>query len=129
VGEIEQSDHGQNRNPEFAFFWRIGRMDKLNALQIANDVAEIFSQKLHLEVCSHDSDLFESGVLDSLHLVELVFQLEQQFSVRIPLGETDLENFRSIESIVLMLTRKNGNGTRAVFEDSPGSKTKYRIAI
>jgi acyl carrier protein len=129
VGEIEQSDHGQNRNAEFALFWRIGRMDKLNALQIANDVVEIFSQKLHIEVCSHDSNLFESGVLDSLHLVELVFELEQQFGVRIPLGETELENFRSIESIVLMLTRQNGNGTRAVFEDSRGSETKNRIAM
>lgn len=84
----------------------------MTARQIANEVAEIFSQKLHIDVPSHDSDLFESGVLDSLHLVELLFQLEQQFGVRIPLGETDLENFRSIEGITQMLASKNGNGSR-----------------
>jgi acyl carrier protein len=79
---------------------------------MATEVAEIFSQKLHIDVPSQDFDLFESGVLDSLSLVELVFQLEQQFGVRILLGETDLEHFRSIEGIALMLSRQNGNGSR-----------------
>jgi acyl carrier protein len=83
----------------------------LTTLKMATEVAEIFSQKLHIDVPSQDSDLFESGVLDSLSLVELVFQLEQQFGVRILLGETDLEHFRSIEGIALMLSRQNGNGS------------------
>jgi acyl carrier protein len=112
AGGIEQLDHGQNRDPEFALFWRTGRIEKLTALKMATEVAEIFSQKLHIDVPSQDSDLFESGVLDSLSLVELVFQLEQQFGVRILLGETDLEHFRSIEGIALMLSRQNGNGSR-----------------
>ena len=81
----------------------------LDQRTIKNEVAEIFSQRLHVEVPSHDADLFEAGVLDSLQLVELLFQLEQQFRVRISLDETDLENFRSIERITLMLMSQNGN--------------------
>lgn len=76
---------------------------------LANDIAEIFSQNLHIEVPSHDFDLFTAGILDSLQLVELLFQLEEQFGIQIPLGEIDLENFRSIDSIALMLLRQNGN--------------------
>ena len=76
---------------------------------IENEVAEIFSLKLHVEVPSYDADLFETGVLDSLQLVELLFQLEQRFGVPISLDETNLENLRSIERITVMLTSQNGN--------------------
>jgi methoxymalonate biosynthesis acyl carrier protein len=78
--------------------------------ELENEVAEIFSLKLHVEVPSFDYDLFETGILDSLQFVELLFQLEQQFGVRISLDEIDLENFRSIERISLMLANQNGNG-------------------
>jgi len=79
----------------------------------ASEVAGVFSQKLHIDVPAYDSDLFEAGILDSLQLVELLFELEHQFGVRISLGESDLEDFRSIERITLMLNRKNDNGSRA----------------
>lgn len=79
---------------------------------LANDIAQIFSQNLHIEVPSHDFDLFTAGILDSLQLVELLFQLEEQFGIQIPLGEIGLEDFRSIDSIALMLLRQNGNGVQ-----------------
>jgi acyl carrier protein len=79
---------------------------------IANEVAEIFSRNLHIEVPSHDFDLFTAGILDSLQLVELLFQLEEQFGIRISLGEINLENFRSIDCIALLLVRQNGNGAQ-----------------
>jgi acyl carrier protein len=44
--------------------------------------------------------------------VELLFQLELQFRVRISLDEMDLENFRTIERITVMLVSQNGNGFR-----------------
>ena len=78
---------------------------------VANEVAAIFSQDLHVEVPSYDFDLFTAGILDSLQLVELLFQLEQQFDIQISLAETDLQNFRSIDCIALMLVRQNGNGS------------------
>ena len=85
---------------------------QIDSQTMENVVAEVFSQKLHVNVPSHSSDLFESGVLDSLQLVELLFQLELQFRVRISLDEMDLENFRTIERITVMLVNQNGNGFR-----------------
>jgi D-alanine--poly(phosphoribitol) ligase subunit 2 len=79
---------------------------------VANEVAQIFSQNLHVEVPSHDFDLFTTGILDSLQLVELLFQLEEQFGIRISLGEIDLENFRSIDCIALLLVRQNSTATQ-----------------
>jgi acyl carrier protein len=79
---------------------------------VANEVAQIFSQNLHLEVPSHDFDLFTAGILDSLQLVELLFQLEEQFGIHISLGEIELENFRSIDCIALLLVRQNSNGAQ-----------------
>jgi acyl carrier protein len=79
---------------------------------IEHEVADIFLLKLHVEVPPFDSDLFETGTLDSLQFVELLFQLEQQFGVCIALDEADLENFCSIERITLMLSNQNGNSTR-----------------
>ena len=66
---------------------------------IQKEVAAIFSDKLHVEVPSYDLDLFEGGILDSLQLVELLFQLEQQFRVCISLDSLDLDDFRSIDRI------------------------------
>ena len=90
-----------------------GGGEKMLDLQtVENEVAEIFSQKLHVDVPSRDSDLFEAGILDSLHLVELILELEQQFCVRISLGETDLENFCTIERISLILAREYDGGSQ-----------------
>jgi D-alanine--poly(phosphoribitol) ligase subunit 2 len=76
---------------------------------IENKVAEIFSQKLHVDVPSYDCDLFETGILDSLQLVELLFQLEQEFHIRVSIDETDFEHCRSIERIARMVASQNGS--------------------
>jgi acyl carrier protein len=48
---------------------------------------------------SPDKDLIESGTIDSLTFVELLTRLEQEFSIRIPLDDLDLDQFRSIARI------------------------------
>jgi acyl carrier protein len=84
---------------------------------IENVVAEIFSLKLHLEVPSYEADLFETGVLDSLQLVELLFQLERHFNVHISFDEMNLEDFRSIQRITATLASQNGSAERSKLQD------------
>ena len=62
-------------------------------------VAAIFSGALPLEVPSFDTDLFESGVLDSLAFVELLLQLEREFGVTTSVDDLDVETFKSIANI------------------------------
>jgi acyl carrier protein len=62
-------------------------------------LTELFAKKLKLEVSSVDTDLVETGLLDSLALVELLAQLEETFGVSTSIDDLELENFRSIASI------------------------------
>ena len=70
----------------------------LDLKQLADQVAEVFSEKLHIDVPAHDSDLIEIGAIDSLQLVELLFQLEQQLGMRISLEEIDFASAASLGS-------------------------------
>jgi len=62
-------------------------------------VAGVISGALHIEAPSFDTDLFDTGVLDSLAFVELLVQLEQQFGVTTSVDDLEADNFRSIASI------------------------------
>ena len=63
-------------------------------------ISNIFVQHLNIEPPSPDTDLMESGTIDSLTLVDLLSYLEQEFCVQIPLKDLDLNCFRSIARIV-----------------------------
>lgn len=71
-------------------------------------IAGIFSEKLHIEVASVETDLMQSGLLDSLALVELLFHLEQELGIKISLETLELENFRSIARIAEFIAARDG---------------------
>lgn len=62
-------------------------------------VANLFSCGMNLDVPSVDTDLFDTGVLDSLAFVELLLQLEQEFGVTTSVEDLEVENFKSIARI------------------------------
>ncbi len=66
---------------------------------IQRKIAEIFVQKLALEAPAVDSDLFETGLLDSVTFVDLLLHLENEFQVKCSLEDVDLSNFRSVASM------------------------------
>ena len=73
---------------------------------IHRELTELFAKKLSLEVSSVDMDLVETGLLDSLTLVELLAQLEETFGVSVSTDDLELENFRSIASIAGFVARR-----------------------
>ena len=58
---------------------------------------------LHVEVSDDDADLIETGVMDSLALVELIFQIERVWGVSIQLDELTIDAFRSVRGIAALL--------------------------
>jgi D-alanine--poly(phosphoribitol) ligase subunit 2 len=62
-------------------------------------VTEIIRERLNAEVASAETDLIESGLLDSLALVMLIAALEEVFACELLLDDFDLERFRSVERI------------------------------
>lgn len=68
-------------------------------LALHDRIAGLFSGALNIDVPSIHTDLFESGVLDSLALVELLLQLEREFGVTVSSHDLEVENFRTIAHI------------------------------
>jgi methoxymalonate biosynthesis acyl carrier protein len=71
-------------------------------------VHQLFVEALTMDVPSPDTDLIETGRLDSLALVELLFALEQRFGVDLALGELDVENFRTLRRISDFVEQQGG---------------------
>jgi len=72
-------------------------MSDINTLR--ERIAGVFTSALHLEVPSFDTDLFDTGVLDSLAFVELLLQLEREFGVTTSVDDLEAENFPSLTTI------------------------------
>jgi acyl carrier protein len=75
-------------------------------------VTSLFHDELQVEVPSPDVDLFDTGVLDSLKIVELLNCLEARFGTHIGLDDIEFDNFRSIAEIAQFLRDR----TRAIRE-------------
>jgi acyl carrier protein len=71
--------------------------------RLADQIAALIREKLLVDVGSPEEDLLVTGVLDSLTLIQLLVHLEERFRVRIPLEELEIENIRSIASIVRLV--------------------------
>ena len=69
-------------------------------------IQAIFSDSLLRKVDSPKTDLLETGILDSMALVDLLLNVEQQFGVTIDVVDLDLENLRSIEKIAELVTKR-----------------------
>jgi acyl carrier protein len=67
--------------------------------EIRERIARLFSESLQRDVPSAETDLFESGLLDSLGFVDLLVHLEQEFGTNIALDDLEVDNFRSIDRI------------------------------
>jgi len=70
----------------------------------AERVQRLFVEALNKQAPAPDTDLIEGGLLDSLALIELIFAIEREFGVTIPLEELEIDSFRSIDSIAGFVT-------------------------
>jgi acyl carrier protein len=77
-----------------------------DTLALQQQVASLFAEKLNLDVASVETDLIETGLIDSLALVELLAELEESFDVSISTDDLELENFRSITNIAGFLAQR-----------------------
>jgi acyl carrier protein len=66
---------------------------------LVDRIARLVGQRMNLDIPAADTDLFESGVLDSFALVELLVLLEQEFGVKVSIDDLELDNFGSIVRI------------------------------
>jgi D-alanine--poly(phosphoribitol) ligase subunit 2 len=63
--------------------------------EVGSLIVDLIRERLGLDVEGPDTDLLDSGLLDSLALVMLIAALEESFACELPLDDFDLEHFRS----------------------------------
>jgi D-alanine--poly(phosphoribitol) ligase subunit 2 len=73
-----------------------------------DQILKIFSEKLSRQVSSADEDLFESGALDSMVLVELLLELEQGLGVTISIADLDIDAVRTVRGIAAIAEAQKG---------------------
>ena len=76
-----------------------------NNEKLIRDIRGIFATRWAIQVESPHVDLLDTGLVDSVTLVELLLELEDRFSVSLPLEELELEDFRTIARIAGLVTR------------------------
>jgi acyl carrier protein len=74
--------------------------------ELVEQVRELISRTIAVDVRDENEDLIENAVLDSLALVELLFELERRFDVVLVVGELNIENFRSVSRIARLVAEQ-----------------------
>jgi D-alanine--poly(phosphoribitol) ligase subunit 2 len=69
------------------------------------EIDAIFREVLGIELPSHDVDVIETGLLDSLALVTLLFEIEQRTGIEVPFETLDLDDLRTVESMAAAVGR------------------------
>ena len=77
----------------------------LTEANLAKTICRIFADELAIEIPDTESDLVQSGLLDSLTLVDLLVHLERSFGFTVVMDELDLEDFRSVDRIAAYVDR------------------------
>lgn len=89
---------------------------------IIERLGALFVESFHIQVPSAETDLLETGILDSLQLVELLVQLEQHFEIRIAIDDIDLEDLRTLARIARLVAVSAGA------TDAPAAQPTSRAA-
>ncbi|MBA4241560.1 MAG: D-alanyl carrier protein [Sphingobacteriaceae bacterium] len=61
---------------------------------IADKIQEVAFTKVGL-----NDELFKSGILSSIIVIDLATSLEEEFNIQIPFNEISIENFSTVELI------------------------------
>ena len=66
----------------------------------------LFIDRFHVDVPSADTDLLESGILDSLQFVDLLVSLEQEFGFRLSIEAIELDDLRTLSRLATLLASR-----------------------
>jgi len=72
---------------------------------IARNLRGIFTEILQVEVPPDGAGLVSKGLIDSLALVELLFQIEQRFGVTVDFEQLETHDFETLEAIEELIVR------------------------
>jgi acyl carrier protein len=75
---------------------------------ISDRLRDVLESQLGILVPRTDTDLISTGIIDSLALVELLFEAEAEFGVRIDLESFDIEHARTLDRMASWIHAQQG---------------------
>jgi D-alanine--poly(phosphoribitol) ligase subunit 2 len=72
---------------------------------LVDGIRSVLRDHLNVLVDSPEAKLLETGLVDSIGLVELIIQLEDRFGIGLPMESLELDDLRSINTIADLITR------------------------
>lgn len=83
---------------------------------LVSAIEAVLRDRLMILVVSPDIDLLDSGLVDSIGLVELILELEERFGVSLPMEDLEIDDFRSVFRIADLIVRRSTAPLRLVAE-------------
>ena len=78
--------------------------------ELTEKVAALIRDSLQVELPALDTDLIETGLIDSLALITLITEVEGEFGFELPLEEFEIDSFRSAEKIAAYVAAHDPGG-------------------
>jgi len=75
---------------------------------VREKIEAILRDQLRISVPTPETDLRDSGLLDSLGLVDLIAAMERTFAIVIDLVELDLDDVRTVDSLTRLVETRRG---------------------
>ena len=72
------------------------------------EIKALFEDTLSVQV-EAETNLFETGLLDSMTLVQFILNLEEKFAFHLPMEDIDVESFRSASKIAELVAGRTRN--------------------
>ena len=86
-------------------------MHQNGQIDTAAEILTILREDIDIEVPSPDSELLDSGLLDSIKLVDLIVVLEKRFEVQLDLISLDFGDLESVQSLARLVERRASSGS------------------
>ncbi len=64
--------------------------------KVQSEITMLMERKVHVKVPSPTTNLMETGLLDSMGLVDLIAGIEEQFGIQVPMEEISIDQFQSV---------------------------------
>ncbi len=60
----------------------------------------------NVDMLDYETDIFESGLVNSLFAIELMTFLERQFAIKVTMSDLDMKNFNTVQHVAQFVERK-----------------------
>lgn len=63
-------------------------------------------EEITFSVVTNGEPLWDSGILDSITIVELAVEIEDEYAIKVPFDEIIEDNFQTVSNLVAYIERK-----------------------